>query len=991
MTVYAQVRTSADALQSTIRLASLTDFLQTQHAKACAIVNQSLHGLLPFAKAMKQAGIHAVYGVEVNIALPNEQQVSCIFYAENNEGYQNLLKLSSAAQTQQYIRWHWLSRYIKGCLLHMSQPTLQSVEALFDAYSSKLYVSTDDEQVMDYCEKNAIPLLASREARYLYHDDAFSYEIAQKIAGVESEVTQDYRMLTAEEYGAFPIIWRQNTEQLLMRCQVTLSFTKHMPKFPLQEGQSTTEVLRQQAQQGLQKRLPQVSKEYYQRLEYELQVICNMGYADYFLIVADFMQYARQQKIVTGPGRGSSASSLVAYALCITEVDPLKYGLLFERFLNPERVSLPDIDIDFVDAKRQQIIQYVAKRYGKNYVAQISTSNTLAMRAAAREVARAMGFEAEQLQHIASLLPAQATQLQEAYQQNANLRSYVAQSESHQQWWQTACKLEGLPRTGSIHAAGIVLAPIPIVEVAPIQNGAEDLYATQWPMQEVEEAGLLKIDFLGLRNLTMLAQMRWLYEREYGQVLPLYHIPLDDEKTYALLQQGDTTGVFQLESQGMREALRLIKPTHFLDIVAINALYRPGPMDFIPQYARRKNNEEPVRMPHPNLAPILQETYGIIVYQEQIMQVATTFAGMTVGEADLLRRAVSKKDGVQLAKMQQQFINGAQQKNYDMAVAEQIFSLIMRFANYGFVKSHAVAYSLISYQLAYIKANHPAIFYAALLTNAIGDTTKTLRLLQEARTKGLQIKAPSINQSERYYTAHDHTITVGLSAIKQVPKKWVEQLIQQRKQTGPYQNIFDLAIKLTGEAMNEKALTLLIKAGALDDFGQTRATLLETVSAARQHAITHRKDITITIEEAEQFIFYVPKYHKVPPLPMTDVLAYEREALGYYISEHPLQHLRTQHHIGVSDDWYQAIPGTRVKWLAMVQQVKVLRTKKGEQMAFIEAEDEYHTISITVFPQVFRILQEPPPIATLLYVEGVVEQRQGKVQLQAKQLRVIPS
>ncbi len=980
MVVYSQIRTSDDVLQSTIRLSALTPFLQQQQATACAIVNTTLHGLLPFAQACQQAGVHAVFGLEVVVQFADDSEAPLIFYAMNEQGYRNLLKITSAVETQQgYLKWTWLKSYHHGCLLahHSTENHLQQLAALAP---DTLYTSIPNTQ--------GIPVILHYPVRYLYPQQAYSYTVARKLAGEDVTVEQVQR-LCAYTKGMWQDFDQQvcaTTAAMLMRCQVSIPTGNYLPRYS--DVDDANVALAQMAQQSLCKRLQVTSlpPSYAERLAYELDVIRKMGFSDYFLIVADFMRYAREQNILTGPGRGSSASSLVAYALAITQVDPLQYGLLFERFLNYARQTLPDIDIDFVDSRRQAVIQYVAEKYGRAHVAQISTTGTLAMRAAAREVARAMSFEGPVLEQIASLLPQRESTLQQAYDASPNLRQFVAQSEKHQLWWRTACELEGLPRNRSIHAAGIVLSPKPLVELVPIEQGNDQLFATQWPMQEVEAVGLLKIDFLGLRNLTILAQIRWLYYQQYKQWLDLTQLPLDDEATFALLQSGDTTGIFQLESLGMREALRVIEPTRFLDIVAVSALYRPGPMAFIPVYAKRKKGQEEVEMPHPDLAPILKETYGVIVYQEQILQIATTFAGMTLGEADILRRAISKKDGAKLQQERVHFIEGALRKGYDETTAITIFDMIVRFANYGFVKSHAVAYSLISYQLAYMKANFPALFFAALLTNSMGDQQKTQPILREAQQRKIKIMPPDCNKSERYYTTANEQIIVGLSAIKRVPKQFIKTLLGVRKQYGAFTSIFDLAMKLSAEHFNEKAIHQLILAGALDSLNECRAQLIASLPAARAHVKMHRKTADIPLEEAQAVVFGTPKHEQANPLSLREKLAGEKEALGFYISEHPVTSYRKEHLTSLQVK--QAV-GARVVWLGIIEQVKVLRTKKGEQMAFIEVEDEFNALSVTIFPSLYRQVAPLLIEETLIQIDGIVEQWNGKTQIQAKSLNVL--
>ncbi|WP_107839775.1 DNA polymerase III subunit alpha [Metasolibacillus meyeri] len=649
MVVYPQIRTSADLLKSTIRIEALIPFLQQQKAEACAIVNSRLYGLLPFWHEMKKAGIHPVIGLAVNVQFAEDVELPLILYAQNNRGYHHLLKISSsvAIRKDELLPFRWLAGYAAGCIaiipvfaqeaVWLERPQL--AEQLKQLFGEHLFIGIErlevaaarEQEAVQLSEQMAIPIMAIHESTFMTKDDHFAYEVARAIdTGVKENLTFNLKlkhryMLTKEEWQQFFVDrpqWLKQAVQVLRSCHVTLE--QHdtlMPKFPVANGQTAEQLLQEHVLSGLQQRLQsmQLPTNYEQRMRHELSVICSMGYADYFLIVEDFMRFAREQQILTGPGRGSSASSLVAYALRITQVDPLQYDLLFERFLNPERVTLPDIDIDFVDTKRQEVIQYVANKYGQQHVAQIITFGTLSAKAVARDVARMLGFEQTELEQISKMLPNKpGIMLQDVYKESQNLRNWIQQKPERERWYATAQKLEGLPRNASTHAAGVVLSPVPLVEVVPIEEGHDQIFLTQWPMFEVEQAGLLKMDFLGLRNLTILEQIRRSVQYTHGQDIQFEKIPLHDQQTFNLLQAGDTAGIFQLESEGMRQALREIKPTHFLDIVAVNALYRPGPMDFIATYARRKHGQEQVTLLHPVLEPILYETYGVLIYQEQI-------------------------------------------------------------------------------------------------------------------------------------------------------------------------------------------------------------------------------------------------------------------------------------------------------------------------------------------------------------------------------------
>lgn len=1024
MIVYPQVHTSADLLKSTIRIEELIPFLQQQKAEACAIVNSKLYGLLPFWHAVRGAGIHAVIGLTVKVQFQDETVYPLTIYAKTNDGYQNILKMSSAIAIHQdeLLPFRWLTGYAKGCIalvpileanwlseqgrMHFNELLkIFGRDNLFVGISRPAGVAHVFEQEAEvFSKEQHCAIVATQEGFFLQSDDYIAYEVAQAIAsGVRLEDREEQTENRSHFLPTAAMVqswfndhpeWLESARTMLASCQVTIpERTVQMPKFPLSDGQTAEQVLAFQAMDGLKMRLgtDNPHEQYVQRLQYELTIINSMGYADYFLIVADFIAFARKSNILTGPGRGSSASSLVAYALQITQVDPLQYGLLFERFLNPERVSLPDIDVDFVDSKRQQVIQYVADKYGKSNVAQIITFGTLSAKAVARDVARVFGFDVEMMDFISRNIPNKpGITLRQAYEQSEQLRNWIAQDERNMKWFEVARKLEGLPRNSSTHAAGVVLSPKPLVEVVPIDAGHDGIYLTQWPMQEVEACGLVKMDFLGLRNLTILERIRWSIYRENGKWIDFERIPLNDANTFQLLQTGDTSGIFQLESEGMRQALRDICPTHFLDIVAVNALYRPGPMDFIAVYARRKRGQEQVVMPHPAIEPILRETYGVIIYQEQIMKIAVTMASFTIGQADLLRRAVSKKKREILEEQRMAFVNGSIKQGYPQTVAEEVYELIVRFADYGFPKSHAVAYSMISYQMAYLKANYPAHFFAALMSNAIGNTDKLHTFMLEAKAKGIEILPPSIEKSFRNFSVENGSIRVGLGAVKGVPAPFITELISLRKQySRAFHNLFDLAVCLSAKQFKKKVIEQLIYAGAFDDFGKDRAVLLATLDAAIKHAEIVRPTEEIDYLVATEMLFGKPKYIEAEPMTEKEKLVHERESIGFYLSEHPiLKERKKWPQVNTTIQMLgQMRQGTLVKLVGIVEEVRKIRTKKGEQMAFVQIQDEFGSVSVTLFPKEFQTVMSWLVEEAVVYIEGILEFRFGKPQIKVKTIQ----
>lgn len=1026
--VYSQIVTAADMLKSTIRIGELISFLQHENAKAVAITNSKLYGLLPFWRALKKTSIHPVIGLTVQVEVSQGDIRPLVLYAKNMNGYKNLLKITSSTSLRdnESIPLRWLEGYREGCitLVPVTSDAWQQEESPFIAIEklmsllevNHLVIGIDrpggiknhmEDEVVQFCSEHSIKICATHLSTFAKEEDAFTFEVAKAIStGVKMA---DQEKLTLRESKQFlPTSqqyidwfndhpeWLKATDEMLLSCRVELDYHHfYMPKFPVPDGETAEEILRKNCLEGLHNRIPDAGKEYHDRLSYELGIITKMGYADYFLIVADYIQFARNKHILTGPGRGSSASSLVAYTLRITDVDPLQYGLLFERFLNPERITMPDIDVDFADYRRQEVIEYVAEKYGANYTSQIITFGTLSAKAVARDVARVFGFSNEELAQISALIPGKVgITLQEALDQSEALRGFAHSSEIRQQWMQVAMNLEGLPRNASTHAAGVVLCPEPLVNVVPIEKGNEGLFLTQWPMQEVESIGLLKMDFLGLRNLTILERIRSMIYYDQKRFLQFEKIPLHDQKTFELLQNGDTTGVFQLESEGMRQALREIRPTIFQDIVAVNALYRPGPMDFIPIYSRRKHGQEKIEMLHSVLEPILGETYGVIVYQEQIMLIASRMAGFSMGEADILRRAVSKKKKEVLDAEKDHFVKNSINNGFSEQTAEDIYNLIVRFANYGFPKSHAVAYSMISYQMAYLKANFPAYFYAALLTSTMGNREKFNRILQEAKKKGIVILPPSINHSGQSFRVQNGAIRFALTAIKGVPHTFLNKVMEIRKETHKnWQDIFDMALDLTALHVTRKALEPLIKAGALDEFGKDRAELLATIDAAVKHAELYRPDEENQLLDDLSFFFGKPKHAKASPIPDKIKLQFEKEVLGFYISTHPVQKVKQDQQIqSTTTDLIRHMKGRQyVKIVGLIASVKQIRTKKGELMGFIELEDEFGSISVTIFPKEYLSLVEWIKEDQILIVEGFVEVRKGQPQIILKKYTVISS
>lgn len=1022
MFVHLQLSTAFSLLSSTISIHSLMEQAKKHNFSALAITDHNvLYGVLPFYKACIKAGIKPIIGMTAQIFSEiDEDSHSLVLLAKNNEGYKNLLKISSAIKTQQKeaISWKWLQAYSSGLMaitpgisgeieqLLIDGQEEQAVEAakkykqLFANESFFLGLQNHGtvkskellEKIIAFSKEVDVPVVATNDVRYLERGDKSAYDTliaireGEKLADLPATNEHEHNFKSKQEMGELFADYPEALEKTLLiaeRCNVMIETHQELlPAYPLPTGKTAAGLLKELCHQGLKERCFEPGAAYMDRLNYELGVIGRMGFNDYFLIVWDFMKYARDHGILTGPGRGSAAGSLVAYVLGITDVDPIEHGLLFERFLNPERISMPDIDIDFPDHRRDEVIEYVMNKYGKLHVAQIITFGTLAAKAAVRDTARAFGLNAKEMEQLSRLIPSRGGMtLERAYKESEGLRSFVNASEFNRKLFDTALTLEGLPRHASTHAAGVVISSDPLVNHIPIQGGQAGTYLTQFPMEDLEEIGLLKMDFLGLRNLSLLERVLKSVEIGTGKKIGLEQIPFLDEKTFAMLQKGETTGIFQLESEGMRKVLRELKPTEFEDIVAVNALYRPGPMENIPVYIARKHGKEKVNFPHPDLEPILNLTYGVIVYQEQIMQIASVMAGFSLGEADLLRRAVSKKKKDVLDNERSRFVKGAAEKGYDENIANETYDLIVKFANYGFNRSHAVAYSFIAWQLAWLKANYPAYFMAALLTSVIGNEDKISAYMVEAKHMGLKILPPSINKSHYPFTVETSGIRFSIAAIKGMGATALKELIQARK-SAPFQDLFDFCMRVSPRAINRKLLEGLVHSGSFDEFGKDRAVLLATLDVAIEHAELMRPEGTDPDLFADEEMFQLqPKYVEVEPIGQADKLSFEKQAIGAYLSDHPASSYEAAFKAAGTVHLYELKPGQKnVSAGVYIAKDKTIRTKKGDVMAFVGLSDSTGEMEGVVFPDTYRRSGNICKEGEIVLISGNVEERDGNLQ-----------
>ena len=874
--------------------------------------------------------------------------------------------------------------------------------------------------IMRMSKELDIPLVVTNDVHYIKEEDAVPHDILLCIQ-TGKLVTDEDRMryeggqffLKSEEemQRVFPYAKEamENTHKIAERCNVNIVFGQQkVPKFDVPEGYDAYSYLQELCENGLKKRYgdppPQELKE---RLDYELTTIRNMGYVDYFLIVWDFIRFAKSQGIAVGPGRGSAAGSIVAYCLEITDIDPIRYQLIFERFLNPERVSMPDIDIDFCYERRQEVIDYVYEKYGKDKVVQIITFGTMAARMAVRDVGRVMAIPYAQVDKVAKMIPMElGITIEKALAHNPELRQAYEADEVTKNLIDMSMRLEGLPRHTSIHAAGVVIGSEPLDEFVPLSRGADNVITTQFTMTTIEELGLLKMDFLGLRTLTVIQDAVRMVEKKTGQPLDINAIDYDDAAVYEMIGQAKTDGVFQLESAGMKSFMRELKPTNLEDIIAGISLYRPGPMDFIPKYIKGKNNQDSVRYTCPELVEILAPTYGCIVYQEQVMQIVMKLAGYTLGRSDLVRRAMSKKKADVMAKERANFVYGNEEEGVEGCikrgipekVANQVFDEMIDFAKYAFNKSHAAAYAVVAYQTAWLRCHYPKEFMAALLTSVITNPKKITEYINTCRGMGIQILQPDINEGESGFSVSGEAIRYGLCAIKSLGKNVIDAMIEEREAHGRYKNLKDFMERLTSKEINKRTIENLIKAGALDSLGATRrqmmmvyACVLDEVNREKKENISGQMSLFDFFSEEEKKEYEI-QYPDVGEFEQSQKLAFEKEVLGIYVSGHPLQDYMSSMEkqitarstdfepdeetgLAVVKDGRHYIVG------GLISNVTVKLTKTNQNMAFVTLEDLYGTVEVILFPRDYQKYRDLLVMDTGVYVRGraSVSEETGKL------------
>ena len=1029
---------------------------------AAAITDHGvMYGVIEFYKAAKAAGIRPVLGCEVYVA-PNsrfdretahgeDRYYHLVLLAENNQGYGNLMKIVSRGFVDGYyykprVDMELLETYHEGlialsaCLAGEVQRNLargfyEEAKETARRYQScfgegNFFLELQDhglaqqqlvnQQLLRLSKDTGIELVATNDVHYTYQEDETPHDIllclqtGKKLSDenrMRYEGGQYYVKSEEEMKKLFPYAMEavENTQKIADRCQVEIEFgVTKLPDFPVPDGFTTYGYLEKLCYDGLKDRYPVLTQELKDRLEYELKVIRDMGYVEYFLIVWDYIRFAREQGISVGPGRGSAAGSIVSYSIGITNIDPIRYNLIFERFLNPERVSMPDIDVDFCFERRQEVIDYVIKKYGKECVTLIITFGTLAARGVIRDVGRVMDMPYAFVDSIAKNVPNElGITIEKALKMNPELRGLYENDESVRQLIDMSKRLEGLPRHSSTHAAGVVISQKPMEEYVPLARGIDGMITTQFTMTTIEELGLLKMDFLGLRTLTVLKNTADLVEKNHSVKMDIDRISFDDKRVLESLGTGRTEGVFQLESAGMRNFMKELKPQNLEDIIAGIALYRPGPMDFIPSYIRGKNSAGQIVYDCPQLEPILSPTYGCIVYQEQVMQIVRDLAGYTLGRSDLVRRAMSKKKQSVMEQERKNFVYGNPEENVpgciangiDEKVANKIYDEMIDFAKYAFNKSHAAAYAVIAYQTAYLKYYYPLEYMASLMTSVQDHVVKVSEYILTCRRLGIEILSPDSNEGEGRFSVSNNSIRYGISAIKSVGRPVIEGIIEEREAGGPFTSITDFLKRMGGKEMNKRAVENLIKAGACDCLPGCRqqkmlvfGKIMDGIHQEKRHSMAGQMSLFdfVSKEERKDYEISLPN---VGEYDKETLLGFEKEVLGVYISGHPLEEYESRWRkniTAVTSDFLldeetnetKVKDGETVLVGGMITEKTIKYTKTNQQMAFLTIEDLVGTVEAVVFPRDYERNQALIQPEAKVFIRGranVEEEKNGKV------------
>jgi len=1041
--VHLHCHTEYSLLDGAIRIGDLVKRAKKFGCPAAAITDHgNLHGALVFYEECKKAGVTPIIGCEVYVAKgarteknarsPRDAGFHLVLLAQNLAGYHNLLKLSSEGYLTGF---HYKPRVDKDLLAAHGEGLLALSACLkgeihqallkegmaagrdmakqyMSLFPDRLYLELQandlpeqaklNDMVLELAHDLSLPVVATNDCHYLEAADAEAHDI---LLCIQTQAQEDdvkrMRFTTKQLYYRSPAEMEQafvhapkaiaNTCEIAARVNLELDLkTHHFPVYTVPEGKSLDDEMTDMAREGLKARMkamkltPEEEARYWERLEHELGVIREMGFPGYFLIVQDFINWAKRQGIPVGPGRGSAAGSLVAFALRITNMDPLPYDLFFERFLNSERVSLPDIDVDFCERRRAEVIHYVSEKYGYDSVAQITTFGTMKAKAVVRDVGRALGMTFGETDRIAKLIPEDLKMtIDKALAIEPELVAMKMKDPRVARLLDISRRLEGLSRHASTHAAGVVISDKPMTEYVPLYQGKNQEIVTQWDMKRVEHIGLVKFDFLGLKTMTVIQDTLNII-REMGQESPdLDHLPLTDQATYELFSRGDTDGIFQMESDGMRRYLRQLKPNCFEDLIAMNALYRPGPLganlvradgrsvNMVQEFIDRKRGAVAVTYPHPDLEPILKSTYGVIVYQEQVMQIAQALSGYSLGEGDLLRRAMGKKIVKEMAQQRIRFLTGTRQKSISNELANEIFDLMEKFAEYGFNKSHSAAYALITYHTAYLKTHHPLAFMAALITSDLENQDKVLKYISDCSDMDLEVLPPSVNLSMSHFSVKDGKIIYGLAGIKNVGVEAINEIVRERGENGLFENLLDLCSRVNLRKTTKRVLEFLIKAGAMDCFEAPRAALLAGLDKAVAQGQKRAEDknsgqlslmgLAPVVRAKRAGLGFACEEETVPEWPHEELMAKEKEAIGFYLTSHPLKvYARDLRRMGLRtlSECRGYAPDSAVKVAAVVTTRKEHITKKGDKMAFFGLEDLAGDGEVIFFPEAYAANRE---------------------------------
>jgi len=1032
--VHLHLHTDYSPLDGACKVSEIIKTAQAFRMPALAITDHgNLYGAIKFYKEAHKGGIKPIIGMEAYITKGdlhkkprgNKSDYNHItLLASDEEGYRNLMKLSSISYLEGFyykprIDKQVLNKYHKGliglsaCLkgeipqallnndINLAKKTALYYKDLFgerNFYLELMRVGLEKsekatEELIKLSKDVDIPLVATNDIHYLKREDAEAHDVL--LALQTKDALDDKNRLKFESkelYFKSPEEMKElfldvpeaieNTVKIAERCNVDLELHKkriQLPKFNLPKGyESSFEYLSHLAQKGLKQRFSTITPGIEEKLAYELDIIKKMGLSAYFLIIEDLIRFARERKIRIGPGRGSAVGSLVLYSLGITNINPIEFGLLFERFLNPERVTMPDVDIDFCDDRREELIQYLLKKYGRDSVAQIITFNTLGSKGVLRDVGRVLGLTYDEVDKIAKLVPdGQHVTIDDALQ-NEQFSKRIAEKEEYKKLISIAKSLEGLNRHPSIHASGVVITPGTLTNFVPLykKSNEESRIATQYDMKSVEEVGLLKIDILGLRTLSVIENTLKLLSEENSNI-DIENIPLDDKETYLLLRKGDTAGVFQLESSGMRKVVMEIETDKFSDIIAAVALFRPGPMQYITEFIKKKKGESKVTYPHPLLENILKDTYGIMIYQEQVMQTASIIANFTLGEADMLRRAMGKKMLDEMDAKRKDFIDGAKKNRVNSKTAEKIFSIMIPFAGYGFNKSHAAGYAMLAYETAYLKAHYPVEFLSATLSSVMDNSKKIRFFVEDCKKHKIDVLPPSVNTSFVKFKPTGGKIYFGLAAVKNVGEKAAAEIAKEREENGPYTGLYDFVSRLNSDIVNKKAIEGLVKAGAFDCIEKNRARLFASIEMAIKAMSSLRKERAFgqtnlfnsnnTANSVEEKLLKVTEWSKIR------ILLNENETLGLYFSGHPFENCYEEvkgftnyssKNLGFASD------GTEVICGGVIEEKRKTKDKKGEYMAFLTLADLDGYLDIVVFSSLFKKYWQDLRIGNTIIIKG---------------------